>query len=240
MQNSKKAIVVGATSGIGRELAILLAADGYKVGITGRRLQMLEELHARQPDSYIISAFDVTATAKIPQLLDDLVTKLGGLDLLILSAGTGKVNPSLDPGIERHTNEVNVAGFTAVINWAMAYFEKQGSGHFASISSIAGIRGSRHAPAYGASKAYQISYLEGMRQRMFHLKKRVTITDVQPGFVDTAMASSDAFWMAPVNKAAKQILKAIYAKRNVVYITKRWRLIAYALKLLPGFLYKRM
>lgn len=238
--NSKKAIVIGATSGIGRELAILLAADGYTVGITGRRLELLEELQAQNPDSFIVSAFDVTNTTALPQNLQQLAYALQGLDLLILSSGTGKINPSLDPGIERYTNEVNVSGFTAVADWAVSYFEKQGHGHFAAITSVAAIRGSRHAPAYNASKAYQVNYLEGLRQRLFQTKKPIYISDVRPGFVDTAMAAGNVFWMAPVDKAAKQIFRALKNKRKVVYITKRWRIIAFLLRLIPGFLYKQM
>ena len=163
-----------------------------------------------------------------------------GLDLLVLSSGTGKINPALDPGIEKFTNEVNVAGFTAVADWAINYFEKQGHGHFAAITSVAAIRGSRYAPAYNASKAYQVNYLEGLRQRLFHLKKPIYITDIRPGFVDTAMAAGNVFWMATVDKAAKQILHAIKNKRKVVYIIKRWRIIAILLRLIPGFLYERM
>jgi short-subunit dehydrogenase len=235
----KKAIVVGATSGIGRELALLLMADGYRVGITGRRVELLETLKAKNPDNFFVSTFDITNLAKIGPCLDHLTTELGGLDLLVLSSGTGKINPSLDNAIERYTNEVNVAGFTAVADWTINCFEKQGHGHFAAITSVAAIRGSRHAPAYNASKAYQVNYLEGLRQRVFHLKKPIYITDVRPGFVDTAMASGAVFWMAPVDKAARQIIRAIHANRNVVYITKRWRLIAALLRLIPKSLYKR-
>jgi len=238
--NSKRAIVIGATSGIGRELSILLAAGGYTVGITGRRLTLLDELKNQNPESFVVSAFDVTNTKALPQNLQQLTNALQGLDLLVLSSGTGKITPSLNPGIEKYTNEVNVFGFTAVADWAINYFVKQGHGHFAAITSVAAIRGSRYAPAYNASKAYQVNYLEGLRQRLFHLKKPIYITDIRPGFVDTAMAAGNVFWMATADKAAKQILHAIKNKRKVVYIIKRWRIIAILLRLIPGFLYERM
>jgi short-subunit dehydrogenase len=135
---------------------------------------------------------------------------------------------------------VNVNGFTAVANWAFNYFQQQGYGHFAAITSIAGTRGSRQAPAYFASKAYQINYLEGLNQKAHHLKIPICITDIRPGFVDTAMASGEnLFWMSTTQKAAKQIVSAIRQKRNVVYVTKRWRLIAILLKAMPRYLYKR-
>jgi short-subunit dehydrogenase len=237
----KKAIVVGASSGIGKQLAIILAGNGYKVGITGRRDQLLLNLQATKPANFIVSCFDVTDIDSVPGNLKQLTDELGGLDLLVLSSGAGKVNPTLDPAIEKYTNDVNVAGFTAVADWAFSFFEQQGFGHFAAITSVAAIRGSRQAPAYNASKAYQVNYLEGLRQRAGKLKKPVYVTDIRPGFVDTPMAKAEKlFWVASVDKAAKQIFKAIKNKRSVVYITKRWRLVAFLFRLIPAFLYKRM
>jgi short-subunit dehydrogenase len=241
IETMKKAIVVGATSGIGKELAILLADNDYQVGITGRRGQLLAELQELKPDKFITSVFDVTDIKNTPQNLAKLVKELGGLDLLILSSGTGDLNPSLDPEIENQTNAVNVTGFTVVSDWAFNFFEQQSSGHLAAITSIAGIRGARHAPAYNASKAYQINYLQGLRQKAVNLKIPVFITDARPGFVDTPMAKGEGlFWVASPQKAALQIYKAIESKRKVVYVTKRWQLIAFVMKHLPGFLYNRM
>jgi short-subunit dehydrogenase len=237
----KKAIVVGATTGIGKQLAIILAENNYKVGITGRRDQLLLNLRASNPGNFILSCFDVSHIDEVPRQLQRLTEELGGLDLLVLSSGTGKNNPSLDTAIEQQTNTVNVAGFTAVANWSFNYFQQQRFGHFACITSVAAIRGSRFAPAYGASKAYQANYLEGLRQKATNLKMPIYVTDIRPGFVDTAMAQAEnMFWVAPVEKAAEQIFTAIKNKRDVVYITKRWRIIAFILRLVPGFLYKRM
>lgn len=237
----KKAIVVGATSGIGRQLAIMLAENGYKVGISGRRGQLLTELQALHPDSFIISSFDVADIHIVPQKLQQLTNELGGLDLLVLSSGTGKINLTLDEAIEQQTNAVNVMGFTSVADWAFNYFEQQGSGHFAAITSVAALRGSRQAPSYGASKAYQVNYLEALRQKAKNLKLPVYVTDIRPGFVDTPMAQAEnRFWVAPVKKAAKQIFKAIENKRDVVYVTKRWRMAAFIFRMIPGFLYKRL
>ncbi len=237
----KKAIIVGATSGIGKQLAIILTDNDYKVGITGRREQLLNELKATGPDKFAVAGFDVTIIDEIPAQLNKLANELGGLDLLIISSGTGKINLSLDAEIERQTNEVNVTGFTAVADWAFNYFQQQGFGHLAAITSIAGIRGSRQSPAYFASKAYQIRYLEGLRQKARSLKLPIYVTDIIPGFVDTAMAAGDnLFWMASVEKASKQIFDAIKKKRDLAYITKRWRIVAVILKLTPRFLYKRL
>jgi short-subunit dehydrogenase len=237
----KKAIVVGASSGIGQQLAVLLAANDYKVGITGRRDQLLLNLQATNPEQFVVSVFDVTDIATVPLQLKQLTDELGGLDLLVLSSGTGKINPTLDTAVEQEINALNVAGFTAVANWTFNLFQKQGFGHFAAITSIAGIRGSRQAPAYFASKAYQINYLEGLRQKAKNTKLPIYVTDIRPGFVDTAMAAGEnLFWVAPVEKAALQIYKAIENKRDVVYITKRWRIIAFLFWILPKAIHKNL
>ena len=230
----KKVIVVGATSGIGRELAILYAQSGCKVGVTGRRAELLGSLQAGYPEQIITAAFDITNRQHALEELKSLTKQLGGLDLLIISSGTAKLNPSLDAGIEKYVAEVNVAGFTTVATWAFDYFRRQGAGQLAGITSIAGLRGGRHNPAYNASKAYQINYLEGLRQKAVSLRLPITITDIRPGFVDTPMAAGDGlFWVAPVPKAAKQIYNAVEHKLSTAYITSRWRLIAVLMKLIP-------
>ncbi len=237
----KKAIIIGATSGIGRELAILLADNDYRVGITGRRANLLKELENKKPDFFISRTFDITDTDEIFQHLDKLVFELGGLDLLIISSGTGDLNETLDFEKEKQTIDTNVKGFTAIADWAFKYFEGQKSGHLVAISSIGGLRGNRQAPSYNATKAYQINYLEGLRQKAKNKKIPVTVSDIRPGLVDTAMAKGEGlFWVAPVNKAARQIYRAIQRKKKITYVTKRWKLIAVLLKLMPGRIYERL
>lgn len=237
----KKAIIVGATSGIGKELAQLLVTHNYKVGITGRRTVLLEEQKSQNPNAYITRTFDVTDTAIIEENLNALVTELGGLDLLIISSGTGAINLKLDFEIEKRTIDTNVSGFTCVADWGFNYFQNQKSGHLVAISSIAGLRGSGVAPSYYATKAFQINYLEGLRQKAKQIKQPIYITDIRPGFVDTAMALGDGqFWVSTVEKATQQIYKAIKRKKKIVYVTKRWRLIALVLKRIPRQMYDRM
>src|SRR5690349_11480361 len=124
----KKAIVVGATSGIGKELALLLANNNYQVGITGRRTELLSAVKQTNPDRFISKTFDVTQTETVPQYLQELVNELGGLDLLILSSGIGELNKALDFAIEKATIDVNVSGFTCVADWTFNYFWKRKSG----------------------------------------------------------------------------------------------------------------
>lgn len=222
-------------------MAVLLAEKNYLVGATGRRKEHLEELRSERSAHVLISDFDVTSTFDVSTKLDELAAQLGGLDLLIISSGVGELNDNLDFAIEKNTIDVNVTGFTAAADWAFNFFRKQGTGHLVAITSIAGLRGSRQAPAYNATKAFQISYLEGLRQKAGNLQIPVYVTDIRPGFVDTAMAKGEGkFWVAPVEKAARQILAAIESRKSVAYITSRWRTIAALLKVLPRMIYNRM
>ena len=238
---NKKAIVIGASSGMGRGIAELLADHGYHVAITGRRMKLLSEIRDSRPDRIIISGFDVTMLEIVPGKLEELVKELGGLDLFVISAGGGDLNETLDFDTEKKMIDLNVAAFTQLADWAYRYFRNQGYGQLAAISSIAGLRGLRHAPAYNATKAYQLSYLEALRQKSNHLKLPITVTDIRPGFVDTPNAKGEGrFWQASVSKASSQIYTAILAKKKVIYITKRWWLIAMVMKLVPRFIYERV
>jgi short-subunit dehydrogenase len=240
-KNMKKAIIIGATSGIGKELAKLLTEDGYLVGITGRRTELLTEIQKQNPKLYRIRDFDITEIEKIETKLNELTEEIGEIDLLILSSGIGDINAELNFEIEKRTIETNVLGFTCVSDWAFNYFEKQKSGHLVAISSIAGIRGSRQATSYNATKAYQINYLEGLRQKAKNLKMKIFITDIRPGFVNTEMAKGKGlFWVASVEKASKQIYNAILKKTKIVYVTKRWGIIASILKRIPDIIYDKM
>lgn len=229
----RRIIIIGGTSGIGLALASIYAEAGNRVGIAGRREQLPEELNAFPPGRIFRKRVDVDELDTLTARLDELVDELGGMDLLIISSGTGFINPSLEFEPELATLRTNVLGFTAVVGWGYRYFESQGSGHLAAITSLGALRGEGSAPAYGASKSYQVLYLEALRQKSAGGGKRIAITDIRPGFVDTAMAKGDGlFWVAPVEKAARQIETAIRRRRKVAYITKRWRLIGFILRLM--------
>lgn len=237
----KTAIIIGATSGIGKELTLQLVKDGYKVGITGRRLNLLQDLQNEYPHNIEIQQFDISNIDTIFNNFESLMNKLGECNLCIISAGTGDINKTLSPEIEQKTIATNVLGFTAVIDWIFNYFVQHNGGHIVGISSLASLRGSAAAPAYNASKAYQSNYMEGLRQKANKLNKQIYITDIRPGLVDTAMAKGDGlFWVAPVNKAVTQIYKAIKNKKKVAYITKRWCLIAFLFKIMPRAIYERI
>jgi short-subunit dehydrogenase len=237
----KNAIVIGATSGIGRELAVILSQHGYAVGLAGRRLNLLEELKSQLKTPAFIKRIDISIIPDAMRLLNELISEMGEVDLIVISSGIGFINPDLLWEHEKNTIDVNVLGFTAMANVAFQHFKQIGRGHLVGISSIAAIFGHRGAPAYNASKAFVSNYLEGLRNKAIHEKLDITVTDIKPGFVDTAMAISDRlFWLAPVHKASWQIYRAIEKKKSHAYITKRWTLAAWLLNLLPRFIRARL
>lgn len=238
----KNAIVFGATSGIGKSITRILIKEGYKVAITGRRLEKLEELKKEFLDQILVKQNDIQQIEDVEKVFNEIVLEFKTIDLVIQSSGVGFVNPKLDWDKEQQTILTNVLGVTKLYVLAYKLFKEQQFGHLVGISSIASIRGSRAAPDYFASKAYQKSYLEGLYIKTKSIKsKKVFITDIRPGFVDTPMALGDQlFWMVPLEKAAIQIYSAIKKKKRVAYISKRWQLVAWVLKIVPAWILKKM
>jgi short-subunit dehydrogenase len=235
-----KVIIIGATSGIGRKIAELYAERGYKVGITGRRAELLVEIKNQFPEKIETECFDVTGPENIRKL-SSLIDKLGGLDILVYSSGTGDISKELDWKLDKQTVDTNVMGFVEIINWAFNYFANQGFGCLSTISSIAAVRGNSWAPAYSASKAFQSNYFEGLAMKAVRLKKKISVTCIEPGFVNTKMAKGNKmFWVVPVEKAARQIISAIEKKKRKAYVSRRWGLIAKLLKWAPYGLIKRI
>lgn len=241
MQKGRKAIIIGASSGIGRELAKILAARGYRLGLAARREDLLTQLQEELPVGASIRTVDIRDARHVRETLEGLIQEVGGLDLAVISAGTGHLNPALELEKELDTIATNVHGFTVAANALFRHFYSQGHGHLVGISSIAAIRGGAAAPAYHASKAFVSNYLEGLTVRAAKSGLPILVTEVQPGFVDTAMAMGEGmFWVATAPKAAAQICAAIEKRRPHAFITRRWRLIAWLLRLLPAAVYRRM
>jgi short-subunit dehydrogenase len=237
----KKAIIIGASSGIGRELAKILSMNRYVVGVMARRVQLLYELGNEVRGTLFVQKIDVADIESAMETLAKFIKEMGGVDLAVISAGTGDINNSLSWPLENETIKTNVSGFSALVNVAMHHFIKTGSGHLVGISSIAALRGGRESPAYNASKAFESNYLEGLRQKVRKSGLPITITDIKPGFVSTSMAKGDGiFWSAEPEKAARQIYNVIKRRKSSAYITRRWVLVAWLMKLLPGFIYERL
>lgn len=237
----KKIVIIGATSGIGRALAECYAEQDTLIAVLGRRKKLLEELVATDPGKFIGRVCDITDTDQLVRSLDELFLQLDGIDLMVISAGTGELNPGVRYEQEAMTIDTNISGWTCAVDWTILRFEEQGFGHLAAISSVGGLRGSGVAPAYNASKAFQMNYLEGVRQRVNRSGKRIVVTDIRPGFVDTAMAKGEGlFWVASVKKVAAQVERAIRKEKSITYVTERWRWVAWALKLIPSAWYCRI
>lgn len=223
------AIIVGASSGIGRALAKELSSD-YDLGLAARRTERLKAVGEDIGGAHV-AAIDVTDD-DARERFEELVESLGGVDLVVLSAGIGRYNPDLQWGDECDTVDVNVRGFTALATAAIEHFEATDGGHLVGISSVAAEVGSPTLPAYSASKAFVARYLEGLRYRAADAD--VTVTDVRPGFVDTPMSpESDRFWECSAETAAAQIARAIRKDEDVVYVTRRWWLVSKVLGVLP-------
>ncbi len=235
-----KAIIIGATSGIGRELARQMGSYGYSLGITGRRTSLLDSLAQELPTQSYKSAMDLQDVSASVDAFETLLSQMGEVDVIIINSGTGSINPDFPLSDELETVAVNVVSFTAIANVAYHYFCSKKQGQIVGISSLAAVRSGPFA-AYNASKSFVSAYLEGLNCRSKFHECDLAITDVRPGFVDTEMAKGEGiFWKAPVEKAAKQIFSAIRKKHRVVYVTKRWQVIALILSNLPFKLYRKV
>ena len=234
-------LIIGATSGIGRALFEKYADDGNRIGIVGRRTNLLNELLQEHPDTTFTATADITNLEETAQAIDALRVELKDIDLAIVCSGTGDINASLDYAVERPTIDTNVMGWTFVIDTLYHIFEQQDHGHLVAITSAGGLRGEPMAPAYSASKAYQINYMEALRKKAYKSGNHIRVTDIRPGLVDTAMAKGEGlFWVMPVEKVANQIIAAIRKQKSKAYVTKRWHVLAVLNKYLPFSLYKRM
>ena len=239
-----RALVVGASSGIGAALVRRLAADGWRVAALARREGELRELAggcAGLPGSVHVHAHDVTDTGAVPALFERLVRELGGLDLAIYAAG---IMPAV--GRDKYDTEkdhailaVNVGGCIAWGNAIARLFATQRRGTLVGISSIAGVRGRKGQPAYGTSKAAMDHYLEALRNRLAEVGAHVCT--IKPGFVDTPMTEGLGLRGAiSAERAADEILRAARRGADTRYVPLRWLGVALVVRNIPSFLFKRL
>ena len=242
MTITKKVIITGATSGIGKELAIQLAAKGNLIGLIGRRTEKLQELATEIGEAAFYRTLDVTDFDKANKVYKELVDEMGGLDLMILNAGVGRsrVLPSWESDL--NTINVNVSAFAHGMHFAFNYFRGQGHGHIVGMSSMAAHLASGRASAYTASKHFISTYMTGYRQKANTLKLDVTITDIRPGFVESEMTAEtpNMFWVSTTQKAVSQMVRAIEKKKRRVYVTKRWGLLSWVARCIPQFVWDRL
>ena len=240
MPDTKKAVIIGASSGIGEALVYEFAKQGYEVAMTARRLNLLEQISINIKAKTYVKQMDISRPRKAVRILTELIDEMGYVDAIVVNSGIRIPNKELDLGYELNIINTNVRGFAAMASTAVKYFLKRGKGNLVGISSIAGLRGSANSPSYNASKSFVSVYMNGLRQKCYDTG--VYITDIRPGFVKTAMTKNikTKFWTASTKKAAAQIYKSMKKKKNMVYITKRWNIIALLIHLIPNFLYYKI
>lgn len=231
-----KAIIVGASSGIGLEVARLFIQRGWTVGVAARRLDLLQTIGAAD-----VEQIDVTS-ADAPEKLMQLVDRLGGMDLFFYASGIGKQNRELTPDVELATVETNGLGFTRMIGCAYRYFAQQGRGHIAAITSIAGTKGLGPAPAYSATKAMQNVYLQALEQQANARKLDIRFTDIRPGFVDTALLSGSFHYpmMLKPQAVAHEIVSAIEHHKHIRVIDWKYRILTAVWRRIPRCIWRRI
>ena len=267
---AKKAIVMGATSGIGMEVASLLAQRGWQVGIAGRRIERLEEVKrntnllisespkASKGEIACYQQIDVTSP-EAPSLLLKLIEKLGGMDLYFHSSGIGWQNNSLDIEKEMKTVETNGLGFVRMVDTAFNWFAQQNQGQepgqgqrqgkdrscdtyrIACITSIAGTKGLGAAPAYSATKRFQNHYLECLTQQAHMRHLPIAITDIRPGFVKTDLiAGSNYPLQLTPQEVALQIVNAIERGKTVKTIDWKYSILVSLWRMIPRWIWTRL
>lgn len=236
----KRIVIVGASSGIGREVAKIYIARGWRVGLAARRREELETLAALAPERVCIRTLDVTRE-EAPEILGELIGELGGMDLYFHSSGIGSNNLPLTPQIEIDTLRTNGEGFVRMITTAFHHFKRQGGGHIAAISSIAGTRGLGSAPAYSATKRMQNCYLDALAQ-LSHLQRlHIRITDLRPGFVATPLLADDRYpMMLSAPRVARQIVRAIDRGCRRKVIDWRYALLVLLWRMIPEGIWERL
>ena len=235
-----RAIVVGASSGIGAALVKRLASEGWRVAALARRAGELETL--RSETGALVRVHDARDFDAVPELFESLVKELGGLDLLVYAA-------ALMPRVGRDEYDtrkdlemvaVNLGGCIAWGNAAANYMRSQRAGTIVGISSIAGERGRKGSPVYATTKAAMNTYLEALRNRL--AESNVHVCTIKPGFVDTAMTRGmpGLFWLVSADEAARAILGAARSRANERFVPRRWWFVGTAIRSIPSFLFRHL
>lgn len=242
-KSMKKAIIMGATSGIGREVALLLAEKGWKVGVAGRRQQMLDDLTSLSENISTSRQIDVTQD-DAPNILLDMIKEMGGIDMYFHSSGIGWQNTELDIEKELLTVNTNAMGVTRMVDTMFNYFAEHPDkeGHIAVISSIAGTKGLGAAPSYSATKRFVNHYLECLTQLCTIRRiSNIKIHDIRPGFVRTPLISGATYPMQlDVKPVAKDIIRGIERGKSIITVDWRYRILVALWRLIPRWIWVRM
>ncbi|MCI9042758.1 MAG: SDR family NAD(P)-dependent oxidoreductase [Muribaculaceae bacterium] len=240
----KKIVIVGASSGIGFQVAADFARAGWRVGMAARRLEPMQAIKDQYPDHVEIASIDVTAP-DAPQRFADLIEAIDGMDTLLFCSGTGFTDPELDDARIVNTLEVNVVGFARIVAEAYKYFRATASveqGQIAVITSVAATKGLGIAASYSASKRFQVQFINSLEQLAYTQQVNVAFTDIRPGFVRTPILRDDRSYpmIMSVAEAAKLVERAVVARKRVAVIDSRWRIVAGLWSLIPQRLWRHV
>lgn len=239
----KKIIIVGASSGMGRRLALDFARLGWRVGIAARREDQLKEIKAQNPDRIEYAAIDVAAQDAVDRFYN-LIEQLDGMDYLVYAAGCGWRNPDLDEASDEQTIAVNVLGFTRIVNAAYKYYKRTANvdrGHIACITSVGGTKGIGISATYSASKRYQWTYLQAIDQLAHQQHVNVAISDLRPGFVDTALLAGRRYPLEMcLDYVAPRMERAIIRAPRVKIIDSRWAIVTALWRMIPACLWRHI
>lgn len=239
---TKKVIIIGASAGIGRALALSMSKAGYEVGITARRKELLESLQAEMPQKSYLKVMDIAKPDDARIQLAELVEEMGGMDIIVLNSAVG--HGFLNWETDKEMIMINTLGTVALGDWAADFFKKQEKGHIVGISSVAMHRAFRSAIVYSATKSFLSAYLQGIRHYFVYKKGQFSVTDIRPGFVETFMTAQNdpkkMFWLTKADEASNYILSAIEKKKKIAYISPRWWIMGKIMSWLPDWLAHKM
>lgn len=235
------AIIMGATSGMGKIVAELLLEKGWNIGVAGRRQEPLQAIKALSPERVFTKVIDVT-TQDAPDKLNELISEMGGIDLYFHSSGYGSQNKNLDLDIERRTLMTNGYGFTQMVDTAYNYFkDSHKEGQIAVISSVAGTMGLGAAPSYSATKRFQWHYISALAQQAHMQGVKIRFTDIRPGFVATDFLKGDKYpLLLEKNYVSKKILNAVIKKRRSEIIDWKYKILCFFWRMIPRFVWERL
>ena len=238
--SGKSVLITGASSGLGRQMAIEFSRRGYRLALTARRLDVLRELQAELEKggapAVFVAALDVTDEACVSAVFAQARAFFGSLDIVVANAGIGHHGAigKLAFTKVRETVNTNVTGFMATVDAAILCFRAQGHGHLVGISSVAAFRGMPGGGVYGASKAAVSSYLQALRAETHN--GPIMVTTLSPGFIDTPInrgAKSRPF-VIPIEKGGKLLVDMIERKVQSATVPQwPWALVARLIAFVP-------
>ncbi len=243
----QRALVIGASSGIGEAVARRLAGGGARVALLARRRDELERITSEinagaGVERVFFRVLDVRSTDGVGEHFQSIARELGGLDLVVFAAGVMHPVAFDEFNLEKDLDmlDVNLRGAVAWLDPAAERFSRLGGGTIVGIGSVAGDRGRSGNPVYCTSKAGLHAYLEALRNRV--ARDGVRVVTIKPGFVDTAMTRGvdGLFWVISADRAAEIILRKAGRGATVAYVPARWRWVMLVIRSIPSFLFRRL